>query len=103
MFPCLHLAHWNPRFNSHFRLGKVGFDAFQQEVVAQGFGIDGDELSGAKSATGTTMNDPDCSVCNSQQLTQRRLPFEFMDGLSYTTIIELAESLARRRGSALDR
>ena len=26
-----------------------------------------------------------------------------MDGLSYTTIIELAEPLARRRGSALDR
>ena len=34
---------------------------------------------------------------------QRRLPLEFMDGLSYTTIIEFAEPLARRRGSALDR
>jgi len=34
---------------------------------------------------------------------QRRLPLEFMDGLSYTTIIEPAEPLARRRGSALDR
>ncbi len=34
---------------------------------------------------------------------QRRLPLEFMDGLSYTTIIELVEPLARRRGSALDR
>ena len=34
---------------------------------------------------------------------QRRLPLEFMDSLSYTTIIEFAESLARRRGSALDR
>jgi len=45
---------------------------------------------------------------------QRRLPLppslssyggtsEFMDGLSYTTIIELAEPPARRRGSALDR
>jgi len=43
----------------------------------------------------------------------RRLPLEFMDGLSYTTSIELAEPLARlsrrsqaktdRRGSALDR
>ena len=30
---------------------------------------------------------------------QQRLPLEFMDGLSYTTIIELAEPLARRRGS----
>jgi len=34
---------------------------------------------------------------------QRRLPLEFMDGLSYTTIIEPAEPLARRRGSASDR
>ena len=31
---------------------------------------------------------------------QRRLLLEFMDGLSYTTIIEFAEPLARRRGSA---
>ena len=31
------------------------------------------------------------------------LPLEFMDGLSYTTVIEFAEPLARRRGSALDR
>jgi hypothetical protein len=34
---------------------------------------------------------------------QRRLPLEFMDGLSYTTMIEPAEPLAGRRGSALDR
>ena len=34
---------------------------------------------------------------------QRRLRLEFMDGLSYTTIIELAEPLACRRGSAWDR
>jgi hypothetical protein len=34
---------------------------------------------------------------------QRRLPLEFMDGLSWTTIIEFAEPLAGRRGSALDR
>ena len=34
---------------------------------------------------------------------ERRLPLEFMDALSYTTIIEPAEPLARRRGSALDR
>jgi hypothetical protein len=31
---------------------------------------------------------------------QRRLRLEFMNGLSYTTIIEFAEPLARRRGSA---
>jgi hypothetical protein len=35
----------------HFRLGQVGFDAFQQKVIARRFGIDGDELSGAKSAS----------------------------------------------------
>jgi len=34
---------------------------------------------------------------------QRQLPLEFMEGLGYTTITELAEPLARRRGSALDR
>jgi len=34
---------------------------------------------------------------------QRPLPFEFMDGLSYARIIELAEPAAGRRGSALDR
>ena len=28
---------------------------------------------------------------------------EFMNGLNYTTIIEIAEPPARRRGSALDR
>jgi hypothetical protein len=34
---------------------------------------------------------------------QKALPLEIMDGLSYTTVIELAEPLARRRGSALAR
>jgi len=34
---------------------------------------------------------------------QRPLPIGFMDGLSYTTIIEFAEPLAGRLGSALDR
>ncbi len=33
---------------------------------------------------------------------QRRLPLEFMDGLDYTTIIEFAEPLARRRGSEFE-
>ena len=40
---------------------------------------------------------------NTPRWSQRRLPLEFMDGLSYTTIIELSESPARRRGSACDR
>jgi len=46
-------------------------------------------------------------ICYQCRLTprwsQRRLRLEFMDGLSYTTIIEFAEPLVRRRGSALDR
>jgi hypothetical protein len=43
----------------------------------------------------------DC--CLTPRWSQRRLPLEFMDGLDYTTVIELAEPFARRRGSALDR
>jgi len=43
------------------------------------------------------------SFCLTPCWSQRRLRLEFMDGLSYTTVIELAESLAGRRGSALDR
>ena len=34
---------------------------------------------------------------------QRRLRLEFKNGIIYTTIIEFVESLAGRRGSALDR
>ena len=39
------------------------------------------------------------SCCLTPRWSQRRLPFEFMNGLSYTTIIEFAEPLAGRRGS----
>ena len=41
--------------------------------------------------------------CLTPRWSQRRLRLEFMDSLSYTTVIEFAEPLARRRGSALDR
>ena len=34
---------------------------------------------------------------------QQPICLEFMDVLDYTTVIEFAEPLARRRGSALDR
>ena len=34
---------------------------------------------------------------------QRRLRLELMDGLGYTTVLELAEPLASQRGSAWDR
>jgi hypothetical protein len=39
-------------------------------MVAQGFGIDWDELSGTKSASRMLVNDTDCPLCNTQQLTQ---------------------------------
>ena len=60
------------------------------------------EMSGGQalpSCRTTNLNPPRLTPRRSQ----RRLPLEFMDGLSYTTIIEPAEPLARRRGSALDR
>ena len=40
------------------------------EMIAQSFGIDGNELSGAKSASRMLMNDTDCPLCNSQQCAQ---------------------------------
>ena len=70
VFPLPHRPHGNPRFHGHFRLRQVGFDTFQQNVIAQRFRIDGDELSGAKSAVRKLMNDADCPLCNTQQLTQ---------------------------------
>jgi hypothetical protein len=59
-----------PCFYSHFPLGKVGFNALQKKMVAQRFGIDGDELSRAKSASRMLVDDTDCPLCNTQQLTQ---------------------------------
>ena len=47
MFPFLHQPHCNAGFLSHFRLGQVGFNAFQEKMIPQGFGIDRDELPGA--------------------------------------------------------
>jgi hypothetical protein len=44
-----------------------------------------------------------CPMSQTIHWSQRRLPIKFMDGLDYTTIIEFAEPLAGRRGSALDR
>jgi hypothetical protein len=71
VFPLPHRPRGNPAFGSHFRLCKVGFNALQQEMVAQRFGIDWNELSGAKSAVRKLMNDTDCPLCNTQQLTQK--------------------------------
>jgi hypothetical protein len=67
VFPLPHRPHRNPCFCGHFRLRKVGFDTFQKQMVTQRFRIDGDELSGAKSASRMLVNDMDCPLCNSQQ------------------------------------
>jgi hypothetical protein len=70
VFPLPHRSHRNPGLLRHFRLGKVRLNALQKERVAQVFGIDWNELSGAKSASRKAMNDTDCPLCNTQQLSQ---------------------------------
>ena len=53
---------------------KFKFIATLSAIVARinthGFGIDGNELSGAKSASRMLVNDMDCPLCNSQQRAQ---------------------------------
>jgi hypothetical protein len=44
-----------------------------------------------------------CDLWPNTALEPTPTALEFMDGLDYTTIIEFAKRLARRRGSALDR
>jgi len=44
------------------------------------------------------LNGRKMSFHTASRWSQRRLRLEFMDGLSYTTIIEFAEPFARRRG-----
>ena len=62
----------------------------------------GTEMSGQQSL-------PICRTSNlnpprlTPRWSQRRLPLEFMDEVGNIKIIELAEPLAGRRGSALDR
>ena len=68
MFP-----HFDPtdriaRFKGQFRLGKVGLDAFQQKVVAQGFDLDGDQLSGAESLLEIRVNHLYGALCNSPKV-----------------------------------
>ena len=74
MFPCFDLPHGKTPFNRQFWLGKVGFDAFQEQVVAQGFCLCGYELPGAESLLEIPINDLYGALCNSQQLTQPPLP-----------------------------
>jgi hypothetical protein len=70
VFPLPHCPSRNPRDLSHFGLGQVRFKALRKEVVAQGFDIDWNQLSRAKSLQWTVKNCHHSSLCNSQQLTQ---------------------------------
>jgi hypothetical protein len=55
-------------FSSQFRLGKVGFDAFQQKVITRRIGVGRYQLSGAKSLLEMVEFDMHRAVCKSQQL-----------------------------------
>jgi len=70
VFPLPHRPHGNPRLLRHFRLGEVGFDALHMELVAQGFGIDGNQLPTTISLLGILIFNPCGTLCNTQQLTQ---------------------------------
>ena len=70
MFPLPHRPHGNTHLFGHFRLGQVGFDAFQQQVVAQGFDIDWNQLPATISLFGIVIFYPCGTLCNTQQLTQ---------------------------------
>jgi len=39
-------------------------------MIAHSFGIDGNELSGAKFASKVVVNDTECALCNTQQCAQ---------------------------------
>ena len=77
MLPSSDLAYRKTCIYSQFRLGKVGLDSFQKQVITQGFDIDGNQLAGAKSLFVMVKIDQHRSVCNNQHLTQRPLPLEF--------------------------
>ena len=70
VFPLPHRPHRNPGLLRHFCLGQVGFNALHMELVAQGFGIDGNELPTTISVLGIIIFHPCGTLCNTQQLTQ---------------------------------
>ena len=70
MFPLPHSPRRNACLLRHFRLGQVGFDAFQQQVIAQSFRIDGNELPATISLLGMVIFNRYGTLCNTQQLTQ---------------------------------
>ena len=54
------------------RLTQVCLDALQMKMITQGFDIDWNQLSRAKSLRWTIENSHCCSLCNSQQLTRQQ-------------------------------
>jgi hypothetical protein len=58
-------------FESRFRLGKAGLDAFQKEMIVQVFGLTGMSFRGLN-LSGMVKNDRYSALCNTQQLTNRR-------------------------------
>jgi hypothetical protein len=73
MFPLPHRPRRNRCLLRHFRLGQVSFDAFQQQVIAQSFRIDGNELPATISLLGMVIFNRYGTLCNTQQLTQSPL------------------------------
>jgi len=54
----------------HFWLSHIGLNAFQKQMVAQGFGIDGNQLPATISLLGIVIFNRYGTLCNTQQLTQ---------------------------------
>jgi hypothetical protein len=54
----------------HFWLGQVGLNAFQKQMVAQGFWIDWNQLPATISLLGIIIFYRYGTLCNTQQLTQ---------------------------------
>ena len=73
MFPGHDVAHGKTCFHRQFRLRKIGLDALQEQVVAQGFNLGGYEFSGMKSLLEMIKSNHYGSLCNTQQLTQPAL------------------------------
>ena len=71
MFPLPHHPRRNPRFLRHFRLGQVGFDALHQQVIAQSFWVDGNQLPATISLLGMVIFSRYGTLCNTQQLTRQ--------------------------------
>ena len=70
MLPGFDLPHDKTPFNRQFWLGKVGFDAIQEQMVAQAFGFNWYEFPGAESLLEIPIKHLYGALCKSQQETQ---------------------------------